>query len=194
MTGWTVLTATHAFAGCVGLSLGAYQLLRRVKGDRRHRVVGGIWVVGMVFVATSSFAIRNLRDGQLSLLHVLSVVTVVSMAVGVVQARHGRIAAHKGAMIGSWTGLVGAFIGAVAVPSRLIPTFAVANPWGAVTALLAVLVTSVALLQLAMVLEGRMATGPAAHDAAVRASITDEASPGFPGRAEQQHPRRWSRR
>lgn len=116
----TVLIATHAFTASVGLPLGAYQIVRRVKGDRRHRLVGWTLVLAMLFVATNSFAVRKLRQGQLSLLHVLSAVTL---------------------------------IGAVAVPQRAIPTFAVTNPSGAMTVLFAVVATAAVVVALALVFD-----------------------------------------
>lgn len=134
MSEWTVLLVAHAGIALMCLLLGGYQLLRRRKGDPIHRVVGWGWVVGMLFVAASSFAIRDLRDGRLSLLHVLSVVTLISLVLGILAARRGDMRGHRASMIGSWLGLVGAFIAAAAVPERLVPTFAVTNPLGALTA------------------------------------------------------------
>lgn len=137
MTGISWLIAAHGFVAVVALALGAHQLLRRPRGDRTHRRVGRSWVTAMIFVAVSSFAIRDLRDGQLSLLHILSVVTLVTVTLGVVHARRGNVEAHRGMMRGSFFGLVGAFIGAVAVPDRTIPTFVLAEPlqaWAALAA------------------------------------------------------------
>ncbi len=149
MSGWDVLTATHASAASVGLLLGGYQLRRRVKGDRVHQSLGWIWVVAMLFVTTSSFAIRELRHGQLSLLHVLSVVTLASLIIGVVAIRRGNVRRHRGAMRGSWFGLIGAFIGAVAVPERRIPTFAVSDPVGAFASAAAIVALTLGLVWLA---------------------------------------------
>lgn len=149
MTVSVPLLAAHASTAMVCLLLGAYQLLRRVKGDRPHRITGWIWVAGMLFVATSSFAIRDLRDGQFSLLHALSLVTLVSLVIGVIAARRGRITPHRASMRGSWIGLSGAFIGAVAVPDRAIPTFTVSNPLGALAALAAVAAITAVVITLA---------------------------------------------
>jgi len=149
VSGWEVLTATHASTASVGLLLGGYQLRRRVKGDRVHRSLGWVWVGAMGFMTTSSFAIRELRHGQLSLLHVLSVVTLVSLIIGVVAIRRGNVARHRGAMRGSWFGLIGAFVGAVAVPERRIPTFAVTDPAGATLAAVTILALTVGLIWLA---------------------------------------------
>lgn len=149
MTGWTVLIATHAFAAMACLLLGGWQLRRRITGDLTHRVAGWFWVAGMTFVATSSFAIRDLRDGRLSLLHVLSVVTLVSLVGGIIASRGHDVVAHRRRMRGSWFGLVGAFIGAVAVPARLVPTFVITRPLGALTALAAVIALTAGVITLA---------------------------------------------
>jgi len=159
VSGWDVLTATHASAASVGLALGGYQL-RRVKGDRVHVLLGWVWVVAMGFVTTSSFAIRELRHGQLSLLHVLSVVTLVSLLIGVVAIRLGNVVRHRGAMRGSWFGLIGAFIGAVAVPERRIPTFAVSDPAGAFAAAAAIVALTLGLIWLAHAVDRHPASPP----------------------------------
>ncbi len=160
MSGWTVLLAAHATTALVCLLLGGYQLLRRTTGDLAHRIVGWTWVMGMLFVATSSFAIRDLRDGQLSLLHVLSVVTLVSLVLGVLAVRRGDIRGHRVAMRGSWLGLTGAFIGAVAVPDRLLPTFAVTDPVGALTAGGAIAVLTACVILLAHGVDRRHVSPP----------------------------------
>jgi uncharacterized membrane protein len=160
VSGWSVLTATHASAASAGLLLGGYQLMRRVKGDRVHRVIGWIWVAAMLFVTTSSFAIRELRHGQLSLLHVLSVVTLVSLVIGVVAVRRGNVGRHRGAMRGSWFGLIGAFIGAVAVPERRVPTFAVTDPVGATLAAVTIVALTFGLIWLAHGFDRHFASSP----------------------------------
>jgi uncharacterized membrane protein len=63
VNGSHLLVAAHASTALVCLGLGAHVLLRRIKGDAAHRAAGWCWAAGMVFVATSSFALRDLRDG-----------------------------------------------------------------------------------------------------------------------------------
>ncbi len=138
MTAHTALVVAHAGAALLALPLGASQLLRRPHGDARHRRAGRVWVLLTLWVAISSFAIRDLRDGRLSLLHVLSAVTIVSVVLGVAAVRRGNVAAHRANLRGAWFGLVGAFVGAVAVPGRMLPTFAADEPLGALGAVAAV--------------------------------------------------------
>jgi len=179
VSGWDLLTATHASAASVGLLLGGYQLRRRVKGDRVHVLLGWVWIAAMGFVTTRSFAIRELRHGQLSLLHVLSLVTLTSLIIGVVAIRRGNVARHRGAMRGSWFGLIGAFIGAVAVPKRRIPTFAVSDPVGAVATAAAIVALTLGLILLAHRIE-RWAPWP---HSTTRRPLAATASTGLPAAA-----------
>ena len=156
---WSLLLATHAFAASVALPLGAWQLFFSTKGDHWHRIVGRTWVVLMLYVSVTSFWIKELEPGRFSYIHILSVVTIVTVSLGVWAASRANINAHRGNMIGSWLGLVGAFIGAVVVPARHIPQFVVTEPVQAVAALVAVLVTTAAILALARVLAATFA-GP----------------------------------
>jgi uncharacterized membrane protein len=144
----TPLIATHAFAALTSLVLGGWQLFLSPKGSGVHKVVGRIWVVAMYYVAVSSFWIQELRPGRFSLLHVLSLVTIITVPIGIFGAMRGNIASHRGNMTGNYIGLCFAFVFAVAIPQRHIPQFAVANPTGAVLAAAAVIVTSIALVRI----------------------------------------------
>jgi uncharacterized membrane protein len=131
---WTLLIVTHVVAALTSVLLGGVQLARR-KGDARHRHLGRGWVVLMLWTAVSSFWIRHLRDGAFSWLHVLSLVTLVTVTLGVVNIRRGDVRGHRGNMVGSWLGSAFAMVFALAVPDRMLPTFAVDEPLGAVAAL-----------------------------------------------------------
>ena len=163
---WTLLLVSHVVAALASVLLGGLQVLRRPHGDTRHRVLGRAWVVLILWTAVTSFWIRHIADGAFSWLHVLSVVTLVTVTLGVVNARRGRIQAHRGNMVGSWLGAVGAMLAATAIPGRMIPTYAVAEPGGAVAFALSVLVMTVLLVlagaRLARVVDGRAARRTAA--------------------------------
>lgn len=148
----TLLIATHALAACSAWLLGAWQVFVSTKGDARHRLIGRVWVGLALYVAVSSFWMKELRPGQFSLLHILSVVTIVSVALGIVAARRGNIRAHQGDMIGPWIGMTFAGIFAFAIPERDLPTFIVTDPVGAVTAVVAVIVASATVLVLSRLL------------------------------------------
>ncbi|MFD1858801.1 DUF2306 domain-containing protein [Aeromicrobium camelliae] len=143
---WTPLLASHAAAALVALGLGAWQLFGSAKGTPAHRLIGRVWVGLMLFVAVSSFWITEIRPGRFSALHILSAVTIVTVTLGLVAAVRGQVLAHRGHMTGSWLGLVGAFVFAVAIPSRHVPQFVLTEPLGAATAGAAIVLTTAAVV------------------------------------------------
>ncbi|KRE62189.1 DUF2306 domain-containing protein [Nostocoides sp. Soil756] len=158
MHAWTLLIATHVVAALVSVALGVVQLARH-KGDARHRLLGRVWVGLMLWTAVSSFWIRHLRDGAFSWLHILSLVTLVTVTLGVLAVRRGDLRAHRGNMVGSWLGSAVAMVFALAVPTRMIPTFALDRPGGALAAAAALAVATAVLV----VAGDRLATRGAAR-------------------------------
>ncbi|HJR88816.1 MAG TPA: DUF2306 domain-containing protein [Aeromicrobium sp.] len=142
----TPLIATHAFAALVSLILGGWQLFLSEKGSPAHRFVGWIWVAAMYFVAVSSFWITEIREGHFSLLHVLSVVTIVTVPLGIVGAIRGDIRSHLGNMTGNYIGLSFAFLFAMVIPQRHIPQLVMTEPIDAAMGATAVIVTSLTLV------------------------------------------------
>jgi len=76
------------------------------KGTAVHLRIGWAWVLCMLVVCVSSFGI--VRSGGYSWIHILSVVSLVSLAIGILQRRRGNINSHKAFMIGAASGLLGA--------------------------------------------------------------------------------------
>lgn len=109
----------HLGAALPALALGALNLMRR-KGTPSHRLLGWIWVALLATAAVSSFWIFGLRNGAgPSLVHLLSVWTLVALACAIYFVRRGNVRAHKAFMLGSFLGLAGAGLGALA-PGRLL--------------------------------------------------------------------------
>ena len=121
---WTLLITLHAIAAGYALLFGAVNLLRRNKGSAAHKILGRIWAVAMYVVVLTSFGIRTI-DGGFNWLHALSVLTFCTLTMGLWSVRRGNIRAHQRFMTGSYFGLVGAFIGVVAVPDRRLPQMAI---------------------------------------------------------------------
>ena len=147
----TPLIAAHAAGAALALVLGAWQLIRRPRGDRAHRRVGRVWVVAMYWTVLSSFFITELEPGHFSWIHGLSALTFVTLTAGTWAAVLGRIAVHRQFMTGSYLGLLGAFAGAVAVPSRDIPQLLVHQPVVLTAAVFAVLIASATVVALCRV-------------------------------------------
>ena len=116
------MVAIHLAAALLSLLVGAL-MLARAKGTRSHKLVGRLWVGLMLAVAISSFWILDIRNGAgFSVIHLLSAWTLVSLALAVYFIRRGNVRAHKGFMIGTFLGLAGAGLGALA-PGRALYLF-----------------------------------------------------------------------
>lgn len=101
------------------LPLGAWLLVRR-KGGAVHRLLGRIWGGMMVTTAVSSFWLQE--NGGLSFIHVFSVITLVSVPLGIFWIRRGNLERHRRAMTSTYIGLVVAGLFAFA-PGRLLWTW-----------------------------------------------------------------------
>lgn len=93
----------HLVSVLLATGLTPVQLLRR-RGDRPHRLLGTLWVVAMVATAAFSLNIRLLNPGGFSLIHILSVLTLVQAPVIWWSARTHRIALHRRSVKGLVTG------------------------------------------------------------------------------------------
>jgi uncharacterized membrane protein len=98
------------------LPLGAYVLLQR-KGGSLHRLLGRIWAGLMTTTAIASFWLQD--TGGLSFIHIFSVVTLISIPLGVFWIRRGNVEGHRRAMVSVYIGLVVAGLFAF-VPGRLL--------------------------------------------------------------------------
>lgn len=94
----------HAIAAVAAFALGAYQLLSR-KGTRSHKFFGWVWSVLMVIVAISAFWIHEIKQfGAYSLIHLLSILTLISLPAALYAARQRNIRRHKIIMISLFFG------------------------------------------------------------------------------------------
>ena len=94
----------HLIAALLALAVGTLQLVR-TKGTVSHRWLGRFWVAVMLVVALSSFWIQELRDGRYSFIHLISIWTLFTLAMGVWAIRSRKNAkAHAAWMIGTFVG------------------------------------------------------------------------------------------
>jgi uncharacterized membrane protein len=166
---WNTLVVVHAVAATSAMVFGAVNMLRRRRGDGPHRAIGWVWLVCMYFTAFSSFWIQQLRPGNFSWIHGLSAFTIVTLSLGLWNARRGNIRAHAGNMIGTYIGLWGAFVGVVAVPSRLVPEAFQAN-WIGMSAI-TVAIVAVGLLLVAGIIRALSQAGVPARATASSVAI-----------------------
>ncbi|MDB5507469.1 MAG: hypothetical protein JWR75_2107 [Devosia sp.] len=102
----------HVAAAIAAMLLGAIVLFRP-KGTRRHKLMGRIWIVLMLVVATTSLFISEIRlIGPFSPIHLFSILTYASVAQGIWFIRRGNVVAHRATMTSLYFGaliLTGAF-------------------------------------------------------------------------------------
>jgi uncharacterized membrane protein len=115
----TLAGAIHLAAVVPAVVLGVVQLASN-KGTRPHKVLGWIWVLSMAVVAVSSYWIMELRKSAgFSVIHLLSLWTLIALACAIWFIRRGNVRAHKRFMVGTLLGLAGAGLGTLA-PGRFV--------------------------------------------------------------------------
>ena len=88
----------HAVVAIIAIGVGAVQLVAR-KGTLWHRLLGYLWVGAMAIVALSSFWIHELRwFGPFSVIHGLSLLTLVTLVRSMIAIRKGNVEAHRKSM------------------------------------------------------------------------------------------------
>jgi uncharacterized membrane protein len=105
---WTGVVALHAIAASLAMVLGPVQLIRP-KGDLPHRVIGRVWAALMLGVAASSFLFGGWDAPLHIFLRVLATWTLISVALGIVMAKRGKINRHLAAVV--IIAVAGAFVG-----------------------------------------------------------------------------------
>ena len=104
----TIWLTLHLVSVIPAVPLGAYVLVRH-KGDRLHRLLGRTWAGLMMIAALSSFGLHGalgLQGGRLSWIHLLSILTLVAIPRGVMQAIRGDITRHRRTMMRVYAALV----------------------------------------------------------------------------------------
>ena len=101
----------HVAAAVTALALGA-AVLRRSKGDRRHRISGRVYVVCMLVVNIAAL-ITYKETGQFGAFHALAIASLLTLAAGVMPfflgfRGPGHVERHAYFMSWSYVGLVGA--------------------------------------------------------------------------------------
>ena len=114
-TSLDVPAALHLATAIPALMLGTYVIFSS-KGTVAHKLAGRVWVALMISTALISFWVQ--RDG-LSAIHLLSVLTLVSVISAFIAIKRGNMRIHRGNMIGAYLGIIGAAIGAV-TPGRFL--------------------------------------------------------------------------
>jgi len=92
----------HLAFAVAAFAIGAVQItgarFMGLGGAPVHRILGWTWVIMMAVVAISSFFIHLINPAGFSLIHILSVVTLVLLPVGIYGARKHNVKLHSRTM------------------------------------------------------------------------------------------------
>jgi uncharacterized membrane protein len=129
MRAFDSIIITHAVTASFAILLGAVVLLMR-KGSQTHKALGRVWALSMlitglsaVFIPAHVFPLIKIGPLVWGPIHILILTSLSSLARAIYYAKQGNIRAHRGNMIGSYSGLViaGAF---TFTPGRML------HAWG----------------------------------------------------------------
>lgn len=93
----------HLVTIAAALILTSILMLRR-RGDRAHRLLGRAWAAFMFATALVSFNIRLNTPGQLSWIHLLSLLTMLLVPTIVFSARRHKVKTHRNFVRGTVVG------------------------------------------------------------------------------------------
>ncbi len=94
----------HSGVALVASLLTAWMLMAP-KGTRVHRWMGRLWSAMLLFIAVSSFGLRDGYGAAMGLplgigpIHVLSAITIFSVTAGIVAIRRGKVNTHISYMV-----------------------------------------------------------------------------------------------
>ena len=116
----TLVIQVHVLAATLALLVGLGQFALG-RGSRTHRISGWLWVVLMAATAMSSFFIHEIRlVGLWSPIHLLSILTLISLVLGIRAIRRRDIKMHRYTMTALFSfALVGAGIFTL-LPGRMM--------------------------------------------------------------------------
>lgn len=109
---FTPVILAHLFTAVGAIIIGGITLLLR-KGTPTHRLFGRVWVALMLTTALASFGIQT--SGHFSWIHLLSLLTLVSVSVSLYAIINGRVRRHERGMRSAYIGL------AIAAVFTLLP-------------------------------------------------------------------------
>ena len=115
------MIVSHLFLAFTALIIGSVNLFSK-KGTQRHKFIGWFWIIFMTYVAVSSFWIKELNDGVFSWIHLLSIITLISLILSIIAIKLRFIKIHSLLMIGTYIGLFIAGIFTL-MPGRYIANF-----------------------------------------------------------------------
>ena len=120
----------HTLTASFALILGPFVFTPKRRG-KLHKTLGYVWITSLFVAACSSFFIHEIRlAGPFSPIHILSVITLIGLARGLLYIRQGNVLAHQRTMLSLyWLGVLAAGIFTM-LPGRIMNDVLFPNaPW-----------------------------------------------------------------
>ena len=120
----------HTLTASFALILGPFVFTPKRRG-KLHKTLGYVWITSLFVAACSSFFIHEIRlAGPFSPIHILSVITLIGLARGLLYIRQGNVQAHQRTMLSLyWLGVLAAGIFTM-LPGRIMNDVLFPNaPW-----------------------------------------------------------------
>ncbi len=100
--------------------IGTWLIFFSTKGAPRHRLFGAVYLGLMTVTAVTTFFIRSIGAGQLSLIHLFIPLTLFGVFGALWNVRRGNIAGHRNAMLGLYFGGILIAGGLTLLPGRIM--------------------------------------------------------------------------
>lgn len=100
--------------------LGTWLIFLSTKGSRWHRALGAAYLTLMTVTAFTTFFIRTINPGHLSLIHLFIPLTLFGVFGALWNVRRGNIKGHRQAMLGLYIGGLLLAGGLTLLPGRLL--------------------------------------------------------------------------
>jgi uncharacterized membrane protein len=100
--------------------LGTWLIFFSTKGTPYHRALGAIYLALMTVTAITTFFIRSINPGQLSLIHLFIPLTLFGVFGALWNVRRQNIRGHRNAMLGLYFGGILIAGGFTLFPGRLL--------------------------------------------------------------------------
>lgn len=85
-------------------AIGTWLIFFSIKGQRRHRLWGALYLALMTVTAVDTLFIRSLDPPHLSLVHLFIPLTLFGVVGALWNVRRGNIKGHRNAMLGLYCG------------------------------------------------------------------------------------------
>jgi uncharacterized membrane protein len=116
----SLMIKLHLATVLPAFAIGTWLIFFSTKGARLHRLLGALYLALMTVTAVTTFFVRRLSSGELSLIHLFIPLTLFGIFGALWNVRRGNIRGHRNAMLGLYFGGILIAGGLTLLPGRLL--------------------------------------------------------------------------